>query len=57
MDAAMKCVEMNPEEKNSISSLKYHFKGILKQAANYFDDSPEYATLQRILETAETAAS
>ena len=53
MDAALKCMEINPEEKKNISSLKYHFKGILKQALNYFEDTPEYAELQQVLQSAE----
>jgi hypothetical protein len=53
MNAALKCVESNPEEKKHISSLKYHFKGIAKQALNYFEDTPEYEELQDVLQTAE----
>ena len=53
IDAAIKCVETGVDDKGSISSLKYHFKGILKQATNYFEDTPEYDELGQILEKAE----
>ena len=51
LQAAQKCVEANPDAKGGMSSLKYHFKGIIKQASNHFDESlPSLEDLNRMLQ-------
>ncbi|QDZ23398.1 TPR repeat domain-containing protein [Chloropicon primus] len=54
LDAAIKCTEANPEDKSGVSSLKYHFKGIVKQASNHFEDSSDLKELKKVLERAES---